>query len=331
MPPRGKDARGRHLPAMVLGAAAFILLFPLAAVGQRRNPANNPAERTAVLDQVTAAIGDGRPDAAEDLARQALQHWPRDPEILHLLGLAEFRLNKLQPAAADLAAAQKIAPGDAAIAFDLGLVYMTASHHDLAARQFERSLAGLSSGSQRSAVTHILLGRAYQNSNRTRQAIEQFQAALRLNPKIPLGHYHLGFAFESLGESAKALSELELEAAQTRDNPEVFYRYGHMLAETGAWERAVGELNRALQLNPQHADALYDLGKTLLLMGNTPGAVAALRRSVAVSAGSANSHYQLSRALAKSGDAEGARAEMERFAELKKMQQPGGASASGMR
>ncbi len=284
-----------------------------------------------MLGQVTEAIGNGHPGAAEDLARQGLQRWPRDPEILHLLGLAEFRLHKLQPAAADLAAAQKIAPADAAIAFDLGLVYMTASQYDLAARQFERTLPGLSAGSPQPAVTHILLGRAYQNSNRTRQAIEQFQAALRLNPEIPLGHYHLGFAYESLGESAKALRELELEAAQTRDNPEVAYRYGHMLAETGSWERAIGELNRALRLNPQHADALYDLGKTLLLMGNAPEAVAALRRSVAVSPESANSHYQLARALAKSGDGDGARREMERFAELKKMQQASGASASGMR
>lgn len=285
--------------------------------------------KTGMVEQATSAIQSGHADEAEAITRQGLKRWPRDPQLLHLLGLAEFRLNKMQPATRDLTEAQQLAPGDAGIAFDLGLLYMTVRQYEGAARQFEWVLGQRQHNDP--AMTHILLGRAYQNSNRTRPAVEQFQAALRLNPRVPLGHYHLGFAYESLGESLQALRELRLEASQTRDNPEVFYQYGHLLAETGSWEAAVTELKKALDLNPQHADALYDLGKSLALLGRIAEAVTVLKRSVEVSPESVNAHYQLGRALARGGDQEGAKAEMARFTALKKVQEHSGASASGLR
>ena len=68
-------------------------------------------------------------------------------------------------------------------------------------------------------LAHISLGRAYQNSNRTVQAVEQFQTALRLDPNIPLGHYHLGFSYASLGRNQEAITEYEKEAR--RVHPEI--------------------------------------------------------------------------------------------------------------
>ena len=332
----GYEAGGRHIyiaKRFCLFACLIFAVYPVRAQGAEAFAAQAAGEpgagRAGIVERATSALQSGDAPAAEAVARQGLQRWPRDPELLHLLGLAEFRLNKMQPAAGDLAEAQRLAPGDAGISFDLGLVYMTVRQYQGAARQFERVLGERNNNNP--AMTHILLGRAYQNSNRTRQAIEQFSAALKLNPKVPLGHYHLGFAYESLGESAKALSELQLEASQTGDNPEVFYQYGHMLAETGSQRAAVAEFKKALALNPHHADSLYDLGKSLLLLGRTAEAIAALKHSVEVAPDSVNGHYQLARALARSGDQEGAKAEMERFATLKKMQGQSGASATGLR
>jgi tetratricopeptide (TPR) repeat protein len=54
-------------------------------------------------------------------------------------------------------------------------------------------------------LAHLLLGRAYQNSNLTLEAIEQFKAALRLKPDIELGHYHLGYAYASLGRDQEPI------------------------------------------------------------------------------------------------------------------------------
>jgi len=58
------------------------------------------------------------------------------------------------------------------------------------------------------ALAHVLLGRAYQNTNRTSQAIQQFQTSLRLDPDTQLGHYHLGFGYASLGRKREATTEI---------------------------------------------------------------------------------------------------------------------------
>src|SRR5204863_330222 len=73
------------------------------------------------------------------------------------------------------------------------------------------------------ALAHLLLGRAFQNTNRTVQAIEQFHTALRLDPTVPLGHYHLGFAYASLGRNQDAIAEYEKELKRSADNPNVLF------------------------------------------------------------------------------------------------------------
>ena len=95
------------------------------------------------------------------------------------------------------------------------------------------------------ALAHVLLGRAYQNTNRTLQAVEQFQSALRIDPNTPLGHYHLAFAYASLGRNHEAIAEYRKESARSPDNPKVIYQLGHCLLETGKLEDAITQLKKA--------------------------------------------------------------------------------------
>jgi len=63
----------------------------------------------------------------------------------------------------------------------------------------------------------LLLGRAYQNSNRSLQAIEEFKTALRLKPDIELGHYHLVTLMPAWAAPPEAIAEYGKEVA--RDAP----------------------------------------------------------------------------------------------------------------
>lgn len=265
--------------------------------------------------------------AAERLAAEARGNWPKTADFPHLQGLANFRLGRLDIAAQALTDAQKLAPSDTDIAFDLGLVRMAQQHYEEAALQFES--AAMDPARARTGLIHVLLGRAYQNSNRSELAVARFQRALAVEPAIPLGHFHLGFAYESLGKHPQAAAEYEKELARTRDNPEVFYQYGNVLAQGGEWNKALENLEVALRLKPGHADAQYVLGKCLLGLGRTMEAVTALQRAVALAPGSPNAEYQLARALQKAGDAAGAKQHMLRFAELKKLQPDSGGMATG--
>jgi len=94
------------------------------------------------------------------------------------------------------------------IHFGLALVLLSENQATPTADELEMAIKVKPSA----ALAHVLLGRAYQNSNRTLQAIQQFQTALRLDPETQLGHYHLGFAYASLGRNPEAVAEYKPEA-----------------------------------------------------------------------------------------------------------------------
>jgi tetratricopeptide (TPR) repeat protein len=284
-------------------------------------PDNLPANRGLVLSYVQS----GRLPDAVDLGTKAIARWPSDADLQHWLGLAYFKQKMNAPAIQALHRSERLDASHFGIHFDIALVLLSDQQYSQAADELEKAIKLNPSD----ALPHVLLGRAYQNSNRTLKAVEEFQTALRLDPNLPLGHYHLGFAYSSLGRVAEAIVEYKKEVARSPDNPDVLYQLGHSLLETGDWQAASGYLKSAAQLDPQNADASYDFGKSLLLSGDAAAAITALRHALEVNPANASAHYQLSRALEKSGRKQEAQEERERFAQLKKAQPQSGGMASG--
>jgi Flp pilus assembly protein TadD len=272
-------------------------------------------------------IASGDLNRAGTAATQALEKWPKTSEFPHLRGLVYFRLNQFERAEKDLLAAKRLAPADPDIAFDLGLLSMQMQQYDRAAKELE--LAMKEPERQRAAMPHILLGRAYQNSNRSELAIEQFKTALRLDPKVKLGHYHLGYALESVGDAKSARAEYERELAQTQDSAEVFYRHGKLLHEAGEFAAAEKSLRRSLELDLRSGDSNYALGKCLATEGKNAEAAAVLRRAIELNPNDASAYFQLSRVLTKLGDREGARAATVKFKQLKTQEKATGGMATG--
>jgi tetratricopeptide (TPR) repeat protein len=281
-------------------------------------------ERQAAIEM---ALQSGDPTAALQLANQSLTRWPGDPRLLHLRGLAYFRSNQLAEAERDLTAAQKATVDDADIAFDLGLLYMAQRRYEEAAKRLERAMKD--PGRERAGLPHLLLGRAYQNSNRSELAIREFKTALKKEPDLKMGHFHLGYAYESVGRNREAIAEYEEELKGPASSAEVHYQYAHLLLEAGALEKSETHLRQVLGAQPAHADAQYDLGKVLLLRGKAAEAVTELRKAIALQPDSASAYFQLAKALSKTGDPAGAKEASRRFAELKAAQQAQGGMATG--
>jgi Flp pilus assembly protein TadD len=276
---------------------------------------------------IETALQSGDVARALMISNDSLARWPNDPRLLHLRGLVYFRSNRLADAERDLAAAQKIVPGDTDIAFDLGLAGMAQRRYESAAAQFETAMKD--PVRRQSGLPHLLLGRAYQNSNRSELAIQEFKTALRNEPGLKMGHFHLGYAYESVGRNQEALAEYEQELKVSPNETEVHYQYAHLLLEAGKLDEAQSHLRTALQAQPNHAEAQYDLGKTLLLQGKPAEAVTELRKAIALQPDSASAYFQLAKALAKVGDSAGAREANRKFAQLKATQQEQGGMATG--
>jgi tetratricopeptide (TPR) repeat protein len=284
-------------------------------------PENLEANRGLLLTYLEA---NQLPQAAA-LGKTATAHWPKDAELQHWLGLAYFKLGQNQEALEILHSSEKIDAHPYSIHFDTALVLLTLMQYGPAADELE--LATKLKPDE--TLPHVLLGRAYLNSNRTLQSIEQFQTALRLDPSAELGHYHLGFAYASLGRNEEAVAEYKKEMARDPNNPEVAYQLGHCLLELGDWKSAIATLQQVNQSDPQNGDAAYDLGKALFTAGEVDDSVPVLQRAIDLKPADPSPHYQLARAFEKQGKKDLAHEEFQKFAELKKSQPQTGGMASG--
>jgi tetratricopeptide (TPR) repeat protein len=312
----------------VFKAALFVCLlyFVVPVLAQNQT-------ETQIRQQLLQELESGEFHVAVLLGEQAVARWPRDAQFRHYLGIAYFKSGDLKQAQDQLTRARDLASEDSKTHFDLALVLLSEQDYTAAADELEASIklsrSSSSSNSNPSALEHVLLGRAYLNSNRSLQAIDEFRTALKLDPAIKLGHYHLGFAYSSLGRNDEAISEYKEELRRSAESPAVVYELGRSLLETGKYDAAVAYLKRATELDAQNPDAWYNLGKAQALAGQAAKAEASLRKAAELNPKDPSPHYQLARVLEKLGKAEEAQSERQRFAELKKAQPASAGMATG--
>jgi tetratricopeptide (TPR) repeat protein len=328
-PERADLALIAYFAIAAISAIAVSFLF-ISAMAQTRNPSQAETRQ-----QLLQALDSGRLQDAIRLGEQAVSRWPDDAQVRHHLGLAYFKTGDLKQAREQLTRARDQDPKDSATHFDLALVLLSAHDYATAADELEASIklgrldASSNATGNPNPLAHILLGRAYLNSNRSLQAIDEFKSALKLDPAIKLGHYHLGFAYYSLGRNDEAIAEYKEELRRSGESPAVVYELGRSLLETGKYDAAVSYLQRGAELDARNPDVWYNLGKAQALAGQEAQAESSLRRAVELNPADPSPHYQLARVLEKLGKTEEARGERQRFAELKKAQPASAGMATG--
>jgi protein O-GlcNAc transferase len=186
------------------------------------------------------------------------------------------------------------------------------------------------------ARTRDVQGVALAEAGRIAEAVEQFRAALELDPAYPEAVYHLALADERAGrtDEAMALAEnalrlssdftaaryllaaccrkrgdfegelhlLEKVAASAPDFAEARYNYGLGLQREQRFVEAVEELRAAARLDPKNGRYVLALGVALANRNNDE-ALGVLRAAVELAPSDAEAHYNLALALAASGAA----------------------------
>src|SRR4051794_27917043 len=134
-------------------------------------PQNLAVNRALLL----AYLQSGNLARAAELGQDAVNRWPQDADLQHWLGLVYFKTGQNAQGLNLLQRSEKLNAKSFGIHFDIALVMLTLQQYAAAADELESALRLDSSD----ALAHVLLGRAYQNTNRTLQAITQFQTALK--------------------------------------------------------------------------------------------------------------------------------------------------------
>jgi len=87
-----------------------------------------------------------------------------------------------------------------------------------------------------------------------KEAREQYETAMKLDPHHFLAPYNLGLLYETLGEDGKAITAYEKSVDRNRGFPPSRFRLGRLYEKRGSQQSAIAQYARALQIDPGMRD-----------------------------------------------------------------------------
>jgi tetratricopeptide (TPR) repeat protein len=284
--------------------------------------AADPTYADARIDLAMVYFRAGHLDKASAQAAEVVKADPRNVRALQLLGNVEFAQGNFAAAAEHLRTALGL-QSDFETAYSLALAYL--SQHKLAETKllFDELLNDLGSTPE----LHVLLGRAYRETDYLDEAIREFKKAIELDPHYPRVHYYLALAYLTQGEKERFPTARPLFEQELAINPKEFFStffLGVIHLEDRDFPAAEEYLKKAVQLQPENPDPLLYLGQEYFETNRPELAIAALKKSIDLTSDPSHNHYQVSKAhtmigqiLIKMGKQDEAEAELKRSQELR--------------
>jgi predicted Zn-dependent protease len=293
---------------------------------------------------------EGKYEQAIPQLRAALKLRPDLPKIQSLLGIAEKRTGNLKAARADLeesfpklqdqkirvqtgmelveiysatsdldkAAAtvgvlRTIEPTDPALLYTAYRVYS-----DMAAESLlSLSIVAPSSARMRQAIAHELA-----KQGKTTEAIDNYRAALKLDPNLPGLHFELADmlnASSAPADRAEAESEYKKALEVNPLDEQAECRLGEIALRKNSLKDAYDRYTRALGLRPNDPDANIGLAKVLMSMNEPQKAEPLLEHALQLDPTSAVAHFRLSTIYRQTGRTADAKSEIEEYEKYKQM------------
>ena len=151
-------------------------------------------------------------------------------------------------------------------------------------------------------VAHGSLGELFlKDPGQQQAAIDEFKAALALNPDYLAARCNLGRAYIQSNQLQAAIETLEEAVKSHPDYPEALNSLGVAYTKAGRLPEAVDALGIALKLNPNFAAAHANLGAALLESNRAPEAIEHFQQSLTRSPHDPDTRVNLGRALMSVG------------------------------
>ncbi|HEX3498088.1 MAG TPA: tetratricopeptide repeat protein [Stellaceae bacterium] len=123
------------------------------------------------------------------------------------------------------------------------------------------------------ATAHNNRGIAFARSNRNDEALADFDAAIRLNPRYQSVYVNRGDIYQFKGQYAKAIADYDM-ALQLRAGDEVaYYDRGNSYAALGKHREAIADYDAALRLKKDYQPAYFNRGNSYQAIGRFAEAV----------------------------------------------------------
>jgi tetratricopeptide (TPR) repeat protein len=287
-------------PSVLRTRSLFLFLF-------LATNCSNASAQSSALNQSTQALYRGDYAKASSLATAHLRRFPNDAPVRVILARAEFAQAEFLQAFVDLRKALASDPKN----ID-ALYYLSLTARELAQRESQR----LFSMAPDSDLVHQLLGEAALTANHQSEAEEEFQKALKANPRS----IEVLTELAELERSQRKLTEAITYYTQAEEldplNYNLAYGLGVCYTYTQEYPRAIEWLQKAVTLAPDSADGRFALGRALFHNEQFAAALPELQAALRTEPRMKEAFALLGRAYLKLGRSQEAKAALQRFDEL---------------
>ena len=148
---------------------------------------------------------------------------------------------------------------------------------------------------------HSSYGNVLRQVGRLPEAIEECRAALRLNPNYARAHNNLANALLDSGRTDEAVEHYREAIRLMPDDAKLHYNLGNAWLKSGRTPEAIREYEKALQINPRDHESHYNLGNTLLGARQIPAAIAHFQAAIEIRPDYVEARNNLGNALLQLG------------------------------
>ncbi|HZE95682.1 MAG TPA: tetratricopeptide repeat protein [Planctomycetota bacterium] len=256
-------------------------------------------------------LGLGHHDRAVEAFGVYVGEYPWDADAMTYLGAAHYRLGKLVEARNDWARALELQPS--AVRHKLmGDVLCGLRKYPEAIDHYTRALVRDSGD----FATRCNRGLAHQAIGNTLAALEDYDAALALNPRFARAFNSRGIAWFERRDYDRALEDFERAAECNEFYAEAHNNLGNTHVRRHEIEEGVKEYGIAIEINPDYGQAHFNRGIAQLLKGDLDAAIRDFERACVIDPRDPESLYQLALAERAKGDADASVRDLSRALDL---------------
>ncbi len=230
----------------------------------QREKGRAPAEKISELVNLLRA---GNADEVIAEARQVIELFPKDPQILQILGGAHASLNQLDMAITCFSRALKYDQKSADIHYNIGLALQRKGDTSAAVDSYSRSI-GLNPNHYKALNN---LANLYAEQGNVSDAVGVYIKVIEIEPNYAQAHNNLGNALKEQGDLIKARESYRRALEIDPGFAEARYNTGIILQELGRYRESLRCFEEAVKLYPSYSagvarSQLFAL-KNLLALG----------------------------------------------------------------
>lgn len=258
------------------------------------------------------AFASGRYEDAVQLLEPARDH-PGGCEAAFYLGLAHYRLKRLDQAIIDLQSAIQCAPRNPDSFVALAAAYADKGDDDRAVEAFDSALE-LQPGNVEALRAAATLELRHERNER---AVNKLEKLVALQPNDAQAHSDLGAAYAGTSDLDKALEQFEQALKLSPGQASALIGLGNVFLKSGHVEEALGKLTEAARAEPRAYEPHFLLASAYNTLERYSEAVRECNEALRLGGTDPEVYYHLARAYRKLARPEDARKALERFSALR--------------